>query len=287
MELFDLGRLLHSAVGTIALGSFWTAALASKGGRTHRKAGKVYLLALIGVMTLSTLMVAGKALEGDPGTAIFLGFLISMVGTASWLMWFSIRYRRDAARLLGPVYRALASWLMLSGLALFGLGAARGAALMMFLSLLGVGFGANMWRLALAPERDWPVVAGAPHQRGDVEFHRDARLVPRARHRQRRAGAPRLGAAHAGRRWRDRDRDRSAGQAGSSAEGYAAGRTCLGTPRTGSNGRKVGSTTCSRSSSISRSVASPIASTAGVAIQALGTDGPLSPPAPPEGDSND
>lgn len=59
MDLFDLGRLLHSAVGTIALASFWTAALASKGGRLHKRAGKAYLLALIGVLTFSTLMVAG------------------------------------------------------------------------------------------------------------------------------------------------------------------------------------------------------------------------------------
>jgi len=154
VALFELGRLLHSAAGTIALGAFWTAALAAKGGRIHRKAGTIYLLALIAVMSLSTLMVAGKALEGDPGVAIFLGFLISMVGTASWLMWFSIRYRRDRERLLGPVYRGLASWLIVSGLALFGLGVARGAALMMLLSLLGVGFGANMWRLTLAPARD-------------------------------------------------------------------------------------------------------------------------------------
>ncbi len=154
MELFDLGRLLHGAAGTIALGSFWTAALASKGGGTHQKAGKVYLLSLVGVMALSTLMVAAKALEGDIGSAIFFVFLISMVGTASWLMWFSIRYRREQERLLGHVYRGLASWLMISGLALFCLGVARGAALMMLLSLLGVGFGTNMWRLALAPERD-------------------------------------------------------------------------------------------------------------------------------------
>lgn len=154
MQLFELGRLLHSAAGTIALGAFWTAALATKGGRRHQKAGKIYLLALIAVMTLSTLMVAGKALEGDPAIAIFLVFLISMVGTASWLMWFSIRYRRDPDRLVGPVYRGLASWLIVSGLALFGLGVARGVALIMVLSLLGVGFGANMWRLALAPKRD-------------------------------------------------------------------------------------------------------------------------------------
>jgi hypothetical protein len=154
VELFNLGRLLHSSIGTIALGSFWVAALAAKGGALHRKAGKIYLLALVGVMTTSTLMVAGRVREGDVGSAIFLGFLISLVGSASWLTWFSIRYRRESERLLGLTYRSLASWLTVSGLALFALGVARRAPLMMLLSMLGVGFGMNMWRLLLAEPRD-------------------------------------------------------------------------------------------------------------------------------------
>jgi hypothetical protein len=154
VELFDLGRLLHSAAGIVTLVSFWVAALAHKGGARHRRAGKVYLVSLLAVMTFSSLMVAGKAVSGDPAIAIFLAFLISMVGTASWLMWFSIRRRREAQALTGGVYRGLASWLMLAGAALFILGASRRLPLTMFLSLLGVGFGANMWRLALAPARD-------------------------------------------------------------------------------------------------------------------------------------
>jgi hypothetical protein len=43
---------------------------------------------------------------------------------------------------------------MAAGLALFGLGVARRQPMMMLLPLLGLGFGANMWRLALAPVRD-------------------------------------------------------------------------------------------------------------------------------------
>jgi len=154
MGLFELGRLLHSAIGVVALVAFWRAALAPKGGEVHRRAGRVYLIALLGVMTLSGLMVAGKALQGDPALAIFLAFLVSLVGTASWLMWFSVRRRREPERFLGGTYRGLATWLAAAGVALFGLGVARGLPLVMFLSLLGVGFGANMWRLALAPVRD-------------------------------------------------------------------------------------------------------------------------------------
>jgi hypothetical protein len=153
MDLFELGRFLHSVAGSVALVAFWTAATAPKGGTAHRKAGSVYLFSLVAVMIISTLMVAGKAIAGDSGTAIFLAFLISMVGTASFLTWFSFRYRREPDRLLGFSYRALATWLIAAGIALFTLGVTRTAPLMMFLSLLGVGFGANMWRLALARER--------------------------------------------------------------------------------------------------------------------------------------
>jgi hypothetical protein len=154
MDSFELGRLLHSSAGSIALVSFWVAALAAKGGDLHRRAGKIYLLALIGVMTLSTLMVAGRALRGDPGAAIFLVFLISIVGTATWLTWFSIRFKHQEGRLHGLVYRSLASWLIIAGAGLFALGISRREPLMMLLSCLGLGFGLNMWRLALSRVRD-------------------------------------------------------------------------------------------------------------------------------------
>jgi hypothetical protein len=153
MDLFELGRLLHGMAGTVALIAFWIAASAGKGSNLHRRSGRVYLLALIGVMTLSLLMVAGRALQGDRGIAIFLAFLISLVATASWLMWFSIRFKRDEPRLYGIVYRGLASWLVMAGAALLALGIVRGLPLMMLLSSLGIAFGLNMWRLALTRTR--------------------------------------------------------------------------------------------------------------------------------------
>jgi len=154
MDLFDFGRLLHSVAGIAALIAFWIAACSAKGSDLHRRSGKAYLLALIVVMSLSSLMVAGRALQGDPGAAVFLAFLISLVGTASCLMWFSIRFKQDAERLHGIVYRGLASWLVMAGAALLTLGIARGVPLMMLLSSLGIAFGLNMWRLALARVRD-------------------------------------------------------------------------------------------------------------------------------------
>ena len=151
MELFNLGVLLHSSVGTVALASFWTAALARKGSRVHRTAGKILLLSLIGVMTFATLQVAARLQTGNLAGALLYLFLISLVATACWLTWFSVRHQRDPARLTGAVYRTLASWLVIVGAIVFSTGVATERPLTMFLALLGLGFGANMWRLALKP----------------------------------------------------------------------------------------------------------------------------------------
>lgn len=153
MELFSLGVVLHSSVGAVALASFWTAALARKGSPVHRAAGKIFLVSLIGVMTFATLLVAARLREGNVGGALFFLFLISLVATACWLTWYSVRRQLDPARLMGSTYRVLASWLVIMGVVVFGIGVASGRPLTMFLALLGLGFGANMWRLALAPSR--------------------------------------------------------------------------------------------------------------------------------------
>jgi hypothetical protein len=154
MELFDWGRLLHSGVGTLALVSFWVAGLAQKGSPVHRRAGRVYLISLVGVMGFATLMVAARVQGGQHASALFFAYLISIVASASWLTWFSVRRRREPERLVGTTYRALATWLVAIGIVVFATGVARGSALTMFLALLGLGVGAHMWRLALARVRD-------------------------------------------------------------------------------------------------------------------------------------
>jgi hypothetical protein len=155
MHLFELGRLLHGSVGIIALISFWVAAFAVKGSLLHRKAGGVYLPSMLSIMALSILMVAGKAFqEGSPGMAIYILFLISMVGTACWLMWFAVRNKRDRRRLLGPTYRTLATLLIVFGTAVLLITIAINRPVGIFLSLLGIAFGANMWRLVFVKQTD-------------------------------------------------------------------------------------------------------------------------------------
>ena len=111
MDLFEFGRFLHSMAGTVALIAFWIAAWGEREAICIGGAGKFTWRRSSGHDAL----VAdgrGNAVQGDPGAAVFLGFLISLVGTASWLMWFSIRYKQDEVRFHGLIYRALArgSW---------------------------------------------------------------------------------------------------------------------------------------------------------------------------------
>jgi len=151
LDVYSVGRWLHSLAGIVALVAFWRAANASKGSDAHMRHGRTYLFALLLVMLLSMLMVGAKVMDGDIGSAIFFVFLISMVGTASFLTLAPIRWRKQPERITGLVYRCLASWLILAGSGLFVIGVARRVGLIMFLSLLGVAFGSNMWRLARRP----------------------------------------------------------------------------------------------------------------------------------------
>lgn len=54
MSNYEVIKLVHTAIGGLALVAFWSAAIARKGGSVHRVAGRVYLLTLSCVM-LSTL----------------------------------------------------------------------------------------------------------------------------------------------------------------------------------------------------------------------------------------
>ena len=69
----------HALIGTIALVTFWTAALVKKGTPLHKRVGKVYLLAMIGVVLTAMPLALGYALEGQWVGAAFLGYLVVLV----------------------------------------------------------------------------------------------------------------------------------------------------------------------------------------------------------------
>jgi hypothetical protein len=168
MTLYALGRILHVSVGVVTLITFWTAALAPKASRGHRRAGRIYLMSLVGVLATASLMLVDRLRAGDFAIAAFLTFITVFLGTSAWLAWSSIRRRRDVALLTGPVYRLLASLNIAAGLVMIGLFFVVRFPLVLILSTVGLGLGTSMWRLALRGPRD---------ERWWLEQHMNAAVV--------------------------------------------------------------------------------------------------------------
>jgi len=147
-------KLVHIALGCVALVAFWTAGIARKGGPLHVGAGKVYLLAMAGLLAATVPMCWLAWFAGHQKIVVFLLYLLVITCTSTWLSWRAIRDRRDWARYVGPAYRAL-MWLNLgagAGISLFGLFVAdRMQLIIVSFSLIGISTFASMRRFALQP----------------------------------------------------------------------------------------------------------------------------------------
>lgn len=158
MDTYPIALYTHIAAGSIALATFWTAGLARKGSPLHRSVGKVYLLAMLGVIASGVPLVDAMVARGQQIGALFLTYLLLLVGNGCWSAWRAIRDRTDRARYFGPMYWILAGVVALCGLAIVALGAKIGATLLMVFGSIGVlgGIGAvQSWRRAPNDPKWW------------------------------------------------------------------------------------------------------------------------------------
>ncbi len=108
---------IHMAVGAAALLAFWTAALARKGSRPHRFAGRAYLWAMWAILASAVPLSLGFFDQGRPVSGVFFLYLLILVGTGVTVAPRAIRLKQDFAAFRGGLYGPLA-WLQLgSGLA--------------------------------------------------------------------------------------------------------------------------------------------------------------------------
>jgi hypothetical protein len=158
MDAYTLAVTLHLAAGTVALVTFWSAALARKGSPLHIVVGRSYLVAMIIVLLTSAGLAAAFIASGRPAIGTFLGYLVVITATACWLAWRAIRTKHAPAEYFGAGFRRL-GWLNLSaGLVVFGIGVKLGIALLMIFSWVGILGGAAMLRQARHPpatKRRW------------------------------------------------------------------------------------------------------------------------------------
>jgi hypothetical protein len=137
---------LHIGFGTVALVAYWTAALARKGSPIHRGAGKIFLLAMLGIIVTALPMTVWQYARGNPIGAAFLGYLSVLVTSACWSAWFAIRYKREPARFYGRTQAWLGGACLLSGGAVSILGFSVGSMLLGLFGLVGVAVGVGTWR---------------------------------------------------------------------------------------------------------------------------------------------
>src|SRR5690606_34586917 len=120
------------------LATFWTAGLVKKGTPLHRGVGQVYLSAMVVIVLTGIPLVLLVTARGQSIGALFLTYLLVLVGNASWSAWRAIRDRRDRAAYYGPMYWFAAALVGASGLAMIALGTQAGAVLLQVFGGVGV-----------------------------------------------------------------------------------------------------------------------------------------------------
>lgn len=154
MTAYQMLVAAHAGVGTVALASFWGAALLRKGSPLHRRAGQLFLLAMVGILVTGLPMAAYAWLVRErPVTAAFLAYLLVITATGMWSAWRAVRDKHDVARYTGPVYAGLAWLSLLSGVGVLALGIQVGAPLLIGFSAVGLFAGIDMLRKRRRRER--------------------------------------------------------------------------------------------------------------------------------------
>jgi hypothetical protein len=129
---------LHIAFGVVALTTFWTAAFLRKGSPRHRTVGKIYLLAMIGVLGSGVPLVLALAARGQPITSLFLTFLLLITGNACWFAWRAIRLKGQRERYFDATYWSMAGIVLIAGLGIVGLGVQVNSILLQVFGMIGV-----------------------------------------------------------------------------------------------------------------------------------------------------
>lgn len=161
MTLHSISFALHAGLGTLALVTFWTAGMSRKGSPVHRLAGKIYLLAMAGLL-LAALPLTASLASRNPVAGAFLSYLVVITTTSVWTSWRAVRDKKDWARFTGPVYRTLMWANLVSGLAIAYIGlfvTTQMQVIFVAFSSIGIIGAVNMWRFSrrLPEDPRWPL----------------------------------------------------------------------------------------------------------------------------------
>ena len=161
MTLHTLSYFVHVGLGILALATFWTSGLSRKGSPVHRASGKLYLLAMAGLLVAAVPLTVTLGAR-NPVAGGFLAYLIIITTTSVWTSWRAVKDKKDWARFTGPVYRGLMVANLASGLAIAYVGlfvTTQMQIIFVAFSSIGIIGAVNMWRFSRREPEDarWPL----------------------------------------------------------------------------------------------------------------------------------
>lgn len=165
--MYALLKYAHAWIGALALITFWLAGFARKGSNAHRWIGRIYLIAMCGILATGFPMAALAYSVGFVEQAIFLAYLLVITGNAMWLAWSAVRNKQSFAGFTGPMYRALMVLTPIAGVITLIVGIQTGATLLMGFSVIGIISGYRMFQ---------GIRRGPEHRLWWREAHMDAML---------------------------------------------------------------------------------------------------------------
>jgi hypothetical protein len=153
----DVLLRIHVAAGIVGLLSLWVPLAAPKGGRLHRRVGRVFVGAMAIVSLTAIALCAGRLLAPhDPGaraSALFLGYLAVLTGAGAWKGMRVLRAKDRRRPSSSALDLGIAASVLLAGLAMCGVAIAWGSGFVGAFALLGVAGGVADLRYWLrAPE---------------------------------------------------------------------------------------------------------------------------------------
>ena len=138
MDTYRWSVAVHVGAGVIALVAFWIAAFMRKGSPRHRLTGRIYLVAMLGVIGSGVPLTLALIERGRLAGAMFLGFLLLLTTTGCLNALRAIRQRGSRQLYFGALFWILAALNAVAGIAIVALGVKTGSVLLQVFGGIGV-----------------------------------------------------------------------------------------------------------------------------------------------------
>lgn len=158
---FKIALWIHVLAGAVALSVFWIPLVTAKGGKTHRRAGWLYVGAA-SVIALTAFVNCARMLTDErprnDRAALFLAYIGVLAAASAQLGIRALHTKRRTSSSQSAVDLSLPSLLVAGGVALAALGLSVGRPLFIVFAALGCAQGVaqlRFWLRAPATSREW------------------------------------------------------------------------------------------------------------------------------------